>query len=313
MLKNRIAYILVLIILALFRIAYTGYVAGMLLVIALILPIFSWLISLPGAFYTRTSLSAPDQVSRGSEATVKLTIRQSRLFSTGAVRGKLYSTDTVTGKTKKTRLKAAYDGFALDTEHCCQYQLQLKRLRMYDFMGLIPLPVKKLPPIQVSVVPFPVEPPDHPDWSDNSMLIARPFSGGGNPYDLREYRVGDTMRSIHWKKSAAMDKTVVRDTLEPVERIASIWIDWPEDPSGRDLALDQLAWCIIYLNQNNAGILLQWLDAGGKRQSIYGGPGEIDTVINQMLAQKAGRSCPASVLRPYEILLSAGNGGGKEA
>lgn len=86
MLKNRIAYILVLIILALFRIAYTGYVAGMLLMIALILPIFSWLISLPGAIYTRTTLSAPDQVSRGSEATVKLTIRQSRLFSTGAVR-----------------------------------------------------------------------------------------------------------------------------------------------------------------------------------------------------------------------------------
>ena len=151
MLKNRIAYILVLIILTLFRIAYTGYVAGMLLVIALILPIFSWLISLPGAIYTRTSLSAPDQVSRGSEAAVKLTIRQSRLFSTGAIRGKLYSTDTVTGAVKKTRLKASAGGFALNTEHCCQYQLQLKRLRIYDFMGqgdvhvalepLLPVPV----------------------------------------------------------------------------------------------------------------------------------------------------------------------------
>ena len=49
MLKNRMIYVAVLLILCLFRIAYTGYVAGMLLLMALILPIFSWLISLPGA------------------------------------------------------------------------------------------------------------------------------------------------------------------------------------------------------------------------------------------------------------------------
>ena len=49
MLKNRIVYLAMLLVLCLFRIAYTGYVAGMLLVMALILPIFSWLISLPGA------------------------------------------------------------------------------------------------------------------------------------------------------------------------------------------------------------------------------------------------------------------------
>ena len=198
MLKNRMIYVAVLLILRLFRIAYTGYVAGMLLLTALILPIFSWLISLPGALYTQVLLTVPDQVVRGGEATLTLTLRQSRLFATGAVRGKLRTTNALTGEVKKIKLKSVYDGFPLDTAHCCQYECSLKGLRILDLMGLFPMPVKKVAPVTVTIVPFPSEPPEHPDWSVGSQLIARPFSGGGNPYELREYRTGDTLRSIHW-------------------------------------------------------------------------------------------------------------------
>ena len=309
MLKNRIVYVVVLLILCLFRIAYTGYVAGMLLLMALILPIFSWLLSLPGALYTQVLLTVPDQVIRGGEATLTLTLRQSRLFATGPVRGKLRTTSLVTGEVKKIKLRSVYDGFPLDTDHCCQYECSLKGLRIMDLMGLLPMPVKKVAPVTVTVMPFPEEPPEHPDWSMGAQLIARPFSGGGNPYDLREYRTGDTLRSIHWKKSAALDKTVVRDTLEPVERIASIWLDWPSDPSGRDLALDQLAWCLIYLNQNNAGLQLRWLDAQGQEQNILAPQGELDGIMASMLSQPAGLRCEPQRLRPGEILLSAGIGG----
>ncbi len=309
MLKNRIIYVAVLLVLCLFRIAYTGYVAGMLLLMALVLPVFSWLLSLPGALYTQVLLTVPDQVIRGGEATLTLTLRQSRLFATGAVRGKLRTTSVVTGEVHKIRLKSVYDGFPLDTSHCCQYECSLRGLRILDLMGLFPMPVKKVAPVTVTVVPFPAEPPEHPDWAMGAQLVARPFSGGGNPYDLREYRTGDTLRSIHWKKSAALDKTVVRDTLEPVERIASIWIDWPEDADCRDLALDQLAWCLIYLNQNNAGLQLRWLDAEGKEQSILAPQGELDHVMEQMLGQKAGQPAAAARMRPGEIHLSGGVGG----
>lgn len=308
MLKNRIVYLVMLLLLGLFRIAYTGYVAGMLLVIVLVLPIFSWLISLPGAIYTRISLTAPDQAVRGSQIAVTLTIRQSRLFATGPIRGKLKTISTVSGQTEKIKLKSAYDGFPLDTSHCCRYECSLRGLRILDLMGLFPMPLRRTEPIFVTVVPFPVEPPEHPDWSVGAQLIAKPFSGSYSPYDLREYRRGDTLRSIHWKKSAALDKTVVRDTLEPVDRIASVWIDWPENPAGRDLALDQLAWCLIYLKQNNAGLQLRWLDKDGKDRAILARQHELDDVMAQMLAQEHGLRCPSSRLRPGEILLSASFG-----
>lgn len=306
MLKNRIIYVAVILILCLFRIAYTGYVAGMLLVMALILPFFSWFISLPGALCTQVYLTVPDQVIRGADARVTLTLRQSRLFATGPLRGKLRTTSVVTGETNKYKLKSVYDGFTLDTAHCCQYRCSLKGLKIMDLTGLLPMPVKKVDSIYVTVLPFPAEPPEHPDWAGSSSLVAKPFSDASNPYDLREYRTGDTLRSIHWKKSAALDKTVVRDTLEPMERIASIWLDWPQDAHGRDLALDQLAWCIIYLNQNNAGLQLHWLDEKGREQTLEASQGHLEDILPQMLAQKPGLRCPPARLQSREILLSAG-------
>lgn len=309
MLKNRLIYLLVLLLLVLFRIAYTGYVAGMLLVIALILPVFSWLISLPGALCTQISLSVPDQVIRGSEATITLSLRQSRLFATGPVRGKLKTKSVVSGEVSYAKLKGVYGGFPLNTDHCCVYQCSFKRFRVLDLMGLLPMPTRRPEGAAITVLPFPQEPPEHPDWAGTSTLVAKPFSGGENPYDLRDYRTGDTLKAIHWKKSAALDKTVVRDTLEPSSRVAPIWIDWPQDAHGRDMALDQLAWCLIYLKQNNAGLLLQWQDAQGAARSIYAPQGELDDVMPQILCQPAGQRVALSNLRTREILLSAGTGG----
>ena len=174
-----------------------------------------------------------------------------------------------------------------------------------DLMGLLPMPTHKPAPVDVAILPLPQEPPEHPDWAGTSTLVTKPFSGGENPYDLREYRTGDTLKAVHWKKSAALDKTVVRDTLEPAVRIAPIWLDWVRDPDGRDTALDQLAWCLIYLKQNNAGILLQWVDIRGRTQSIYAPQGELDEVMPQILCQRAGLQVPYANLAIREILLSA--------
>ncbi len=309
MLRNRLIYLLVLVLLVVFRIAYTGYVAGMLLLILLLMPVFSYLISLPGALCTQISLAVPDQVLRGSEATITLSLRQSRLFATGAVRGKLRTRCVGSGSVSYTRLKGVYGGFSLDTSHCCVYECSFQHFRVLDLMGLLPMPTKKPLSAVVTVLPLPQEPPEHPDWAGTSTLVAKPFSGGENPYDLRDYRMGDTLKAVHWKKSAALDKTVVRDTLEPATRVAPIWIDWPQDPHGRDEALDQLAWCLIYLKQNHAGLLLQWSDAQGVRQSFYAPQGELDTVMPRILREKPGQRVALSSLADREILLSAGKSG----
>ena len=194
------------------------------------------------------------------------------------------------------RLRRGRASFPLDTTHCCQYQCTFRRFRVLDLMGLTPMPVHRPRGVVVTVMPLPQEPPEHPDWAGTGTLVNKPFSGGENPYDLRDYRMGDTLRAIHWKKSAALDKTVVRDTLEPAERVAPIWIDWPEDPAGRG---------VIHLGQRNAGAYLQWRDREDVTHGIYAPQGELDGLLPQMLRQPAGHRVPLSALGPREILLSA--------
>jgi uncharacterized protein (DUF58 family) len=177
-----------------------------------------------------------------------------------------------------------------------------------DLLGLLPMPTRRPQAKYVTVTPFLQEPPEHPDWSETTTLVSRPFSGGENPYDLREYRTGDTLRAIHWKKSAALDKTVVRDTLEPAVRVATIWLDWPPSPHKRDLALDQLAWCLIHLKQNNAGLRLCWVDKHGREQLLYAPPGEVEALLPKIMAQPAGRAVPPQLVGPRDILLSGGLG-----
>ena len=312
MLKNRIIYITVILLLLLFRIAYTGYVAGLTLVMILVLPLFSWCISLPGAFSTTIRLNSPDQVQRGSDSVVSVSLRQSQLFLTGPMKGSmlLVSAD---GSTQNIRLKTGTNEIPISTDHCDSFHCSLKSVRIYEFMGLLPLPLKSKTSLDISVMPIPSEPPEHPDWSSGSTQVSKPYSGNNYPYDLREYRMGDTMRSIHWKKSAALDKTVVRESLEPAERTAIIWIDWTTQPAVRDYVLDQLAWCIIYLKQNNAGICVKWYDNRGAEQLLYADQGHLDDIIPQLLCQPPGSASSFSTVKQGEILLSCGAEGGNGA
>ena len=234
MLKNRMIYVAVLLILCLFRIAYTGYVAGMLLLMALILPIFSWLISLPGAIYTQVLLTVPDQVVRGGEATLTLTLRQSRLFATGAVRGKLRTTNALTGEVKKIKLKSVYDGFPLDTAHCCQYECSLKGLRILDLMGLFPMPVKKVAPVTVTIVPFPSEPLVLSSLPGPSPAAATPMTCG-NTAPAIPSAPSTGKRAPHWTKPwcgirwsrwSALPPSGWIGVRTPTDGIWC-WISWP--------------------------------------------------------------------------------------
>ena len=76
----------------------------------------------------------------------------------------------------------------------------------------------------------------------------RPGGGPGEDYDLRDYRPGDPLRSVHWKLSSKRDELVVRETLEP--RQTTLVLTY--DHFGAPAALDQtfarlcaLSWALL--------------------------------------------------------------------
>ena len=54
----------------------------------------------------------------------------------------------------------------------------------------------------------------------STSTVLKPKYGGGfaEDHDLRPYRPGDTVNSIHWKLTSKMDEPIVREALIPENR-----------------------------------------------------------------------------------------------
>jgi len=83
-------------------------------------------------------------------------------------------------------------------------------------------------------------------------VILRPKPGGGfsEEHDLRPYRNGDTMRSVHWKVSAKFDSLTIREPLIPQAHSRLLHAARWSGARERDLILGRLRWV--------SGFLLEW-------------------------------------------------------
>ena len=106
----------------------------------------------------------------------------------------------------------------LATPHCGRLICRAERAWTCDLLGLFPLPIPTGRPAAVLILP-----PDMEQALPERLLGGGPGGGAllpaqgraGEDYDLRDYRPGDPLRSVHWKLSSKRDELVVRETLEP--------------------------------------------------------------------------------------------------
>lgn len=88
----------------------------------------------------------------------------------------------------------------------------------------------------------------------------RPGGGPGEDYEVREYRSGDPMRSVHWKLSSKLDKLVVRETLEPRRAVLLLTFDHFGTPEQMDAVLDRLCALSKLLTSRGLPHMIQWVE-----------------------------------------------------
>ena len=127
----------------------------------------------------------------------------------------------------------------LTTPHCGRLICRAERAWTCDLLGLFPLPIPTGRPAAVLILPPDMEQalPERllGGGPGGGALLPRPGGGPGEDYDLRDYRPGDPLRSVHWKLSSKRDELVVRETLEP--RQTTLVLTY--DHFGAPAALDQ--------------------------------------------------------------------------
>lgn len=215
-------YLLILGFVWLFRMAYIGWLGPYLFACVLWIPTVLVLLSLPSMLRLRVSLEAPATLARNEEGRLTIRFENRSLLPLRRVSVWLEVENRFTGEVKKDRfhyvgLVTSRGELPLPTDFCGQLQCRLTRVECRDLLGLIALRRKCPPQVITTVLPQaigPAVPPDLDAVLDTAVQLKPKYGGGySEEHDLREYRPGDTVNSIHWKLSSKTDEVIVREPL----------------------------------------------------------------------------------------------------
>ena len=247
---RRALYALLLLCTLMGQLLDVGYLFHFLFFAVLSLPALGLAVSLPAMLGARAELSAPaGRIRRGQAAAWKLRVVSRSRLPLARWAGRLCLTDRTAGRSVRRRLAMSHAipgagrGWGVDTEHCSLVECRVERLRVCDCLGLFTLPVKPPEPGELLVQPLPVAPGrlDLPEGTGRPVPAPRGKSASGEDYELRPFREGDSLRTVHWKMSAKRDELVTRELLEDRRPVPVLTFDHFGPRSRMDRTLDRLA------------------------------------------------------------------------
>ena len=270
MLRRRISYGLALAAAAVFQICFSDYLSWFVLVLVVCFPLLSLAASLPVIRGCSFSLSAPvPAVERGECVQWSLRLaNRTRLPLSQAV-FTLRARNLLTGERDEARrtLSGASGGKRLGEQtpapHCGAWECEVASPRVCDLLGLFSFRLPPPPPCRVLVLPVPAPeapPPGLDRGVEGAGMKPRPGGGPGEDYDLRPYRPGDPLRSVHWKLSSKLDDLVVRETLEPRRNALVLTFDHFGAPDALDRVLDRLSGLSRALLARERPHFIQWAE-----------------------------------------------------
>lgn len=250
--KNWLCYLGLLAGAMVFHMYYTAWFSWYFLILILVLPLFSLILSLPGMLTVRIQWEVPASVRRGEKAEARFILKGKYPVGLCVLR---FWGKGKKGRRKTLRHKISPGGFcslSLNTAHCTCLTTVLRRARVYDFLGLFSLPLSGKKMLLTEVCPIPTAPEPLPHLEGLLSAALKPLPGGFSEiHELREYHPGDSMRDIHWKLSAKTDTPIVREPQEAIRPQILLTLRLFGPGYAADSCLDQLSFLSGWLLDQN--------------------------------------------------------------
>ncbi len=243
MVKTWVVYSVSLISSFIFFLCYKMWVSWILLLVVLMVPFLSLIMSLLASRTLKFTSECTGNALIGDPAFVNVTVSGiASYFSFCKVR--MTVTDRMAGKTEKhvfTIHDRGSSQIPVDTSHCGSYTYKLTWLVVYDLFGLFHTKTNLNQTNEVLVKPVPVMPEVMPDmYGFKAKNLRKSKQAGSEIYDIREYQIGDPLRSIHWKMSAKKDALLVKEPLEEYGGHSRVLLRLTGDRDEMDLHLGQI-------------------------------------------------------------------------
>jgi len=250
MIIARLIYALSLVASVLFFILYPPWLSWYLLTLLLLLIPIDLLVSLPGMLSRGMIVSTPLVLEKDEVAFIRLVTTSTKPFPVRCVITRLHVDGD--GFSVSCRLRCPggiheHREVMIDTTQSGVTTFTLKRISTVSLLGLFSLPQRTRSKGSVLILPPPVKPSNTTALQHGTQLRPKPGGGFSEEHDMREYRQGDPVRSIHWKVSAKFDSLIIREplVLPPHSRLVHI-MKWNGEKE-RDLILGRLRWVTDYL------------------------------------------------------------------
>lgn len=302
------AYLLLLAGMCAFAVNYTAWFSSFLFYAVLLLPLFSLLLSLWPYFAVKLTISVPAEVHRGDNADLKIAVTASfcpyYLPITLTVTQQNISFITEQALPPLTGRRCQFAPYpmlvpakragglphiraaggirmSIPTEHTAVIRTEIRSAYMPDFLGLFRLPLRlrshsarmKTLSQDTVILPHTKAPEGKLRMWDNSSAAMTPTTRPSEQYEIRTYRPGDALRSVHWKLTAKVDGILVREAVEPQIHVLAIAIERPTDPALSDCVYDALDWMLrtLCVREHVRSVVVGWITSDGRTctQTLY--------------------------------------------
>ena len=236
MLKNRLTYVMVAVVLFLFIYLQEHHMTYMAFYAILIMPILSFGITAlsKNCFFISGKLSA-DFITKDQKAIYTFKIHNRSFLPCSLARLRFESCDIglkVESKEKYFSLlpykKYEFD-FQINGIYRGVYDVGIKDVVYYDFLGLFrfKLPLSEtytltIMPRIISIDNLPMRPAPQDNANSSNHIQGEDYS---NISELREFQLTDSYRQIHWKASAKRGKLISKNFHEEDRQTVTFFID----------------------------------------------------------------------------------------
>lgn len=266
----KLIYSFLLLVSTVFFIMYKGNLSFVLLTFMLLFPTVLLLILCFNVIRLKASIYCEQpNTERESAISVKIKLHNQTPFPISSFIIELNYKNEVPfeqEKTQKYTLSASLGAGTNETvslnftpTHCGAFEIKLKKIKIYDLLGLFHISKKINFNKKIIVLPkfYPIE----ANIEINTLFcsenhIFSPFNPGDDPSEilnLREYREGDSPNRIHWKLSSRNDNFIVKELSNPITNRILIIIDFSGCSSAidADRVLDTFASLSTFLSHNS--------------------------------------------------------------
>jgi len=207
---------------------------GLLCALALFVvsPILSWLMMATIRKKIQIQLTVPNVAEKRKPFTLEAYLQSNCKLPMGKSVMWLQLLNTVTGESQKKKVVFRGKGqWILESGYCGSIECQVIRVWCYDVFGVLPLSFPCTAKKRTVVMPdtFPVEVESVLSRNDlNDCTEYAPDKKGTDRTEtlqIRDYVPGDSLQQIHWKLSSKLERLIVRDSAQPVDRELMVFMD----------------------------------------------------------------------------------------